>query len=393
MTVKYNRAVIQLVTLALVTLGVASHPAEAVFDPTIAVETLYTSDIHFGQGDGEDVSTWEDSLMLALPWSWSTRNTSYSFSYRPSLVRNRDDSNLDRTDHTVMFNTTTEPGRISSFTVDARYALTEKQANVESEDSSDFFLDQRTERSLGRVETEYTRRINERWGWNTQLEARASRYEEVVIGDDPTPPTTEDKETYRVTGGVMHDLARGSKLGMQLSFSHHTQESGGEDVVDLGLSWDRQFSETLSMTAELGAFTRHLSASRQSGVVLDCSLIKQFRSSRLALQARHEPSEGGSFEGTSTNTMLRVGLYSSGTKTWNWGVSTRFVDRDPTEESQPTVQSLGLYAELERTLGRTFSTRLAGNYLDQQVKFPGVPSTNYHTASLQLVWHPRGIKQ
>ena len=66
-TVKNNRAVIQLVALALITLGVASHPAEAVFDPTLAVETTYVSDIHFGQGDGEDVSTWEDSLMLALP--------------------------------------------------------------------------------------------------------------------------------------------------------------------------------------------------------------------------------------------------------------------------------------------------------------------------------------
>ena len=114
------------------------QPAEAAFDPSIAVETLYTSDIRFGQGVGVDeVAAWEDSLFLDLPWSWNTRNTVYSFIYVPSQVVNREDSSLNRTDHTARFLATTKPGRNSLFTVEARYTRTQRQVDLESDDDAD----------------------------------------------------------------------------------------------------------------------------------------------------------------------------------------------------------------------------------------------------------------
>jgi len=384
--------------LLLSFLGGGSVQAE--FIPSLSLNAAYIDNVNY-VGNLENASAYEARLSANLPWYWQSKRTEYHFSYSPMAVANSDFSDLDRLEHRLRFSSTTQAGRPSHFRSEVNLAKTQAQGDPRSLDDSDLILDDRTDRTLGRVELTYSRRTSQRWRAYGIASAAFSEYK--PLDDSDSEETIDDKRyEYQLAGGFGHDLSQKSEIGARLGVrKYDLNTTGDETVADVNATWDYDVAEQLQVKLVAGVYHRKQDKSgdtpdaqggTQTGMNLRFNLERQYRAMILAFNVSHSPSAGGSLGGTSTNTTVQLNLSSPSVNVWDWETAIRYAHRDPTAATSATVQNVSLGGRVEREVSRYFGIDL-GLLAVNQESDNEFEDTTYWTAALGLVWHPAGRRK
>jgi hypothetical protein len=111
----------------------------------------------------------------------------------------------------------------------------------------------------------------------------------------------------------------------------------------------------------------------------------------LGLDVGIAPSGGGSLEGTSTDSSVRLYLAKNPIRSpWTWDVGIRYTRRQSSLEGVPTYQTAGLGGGVQYALSNLLSLRLSASATRQLDANDDVTSAEFRFARLGLVVYPKG---
>lgn len=376
--------------LLLVAAGAGLARADkTVFNPSIALGSGYTDNVTLQDGADSDRV---DTLEVTFPWERETRRARFRAQYQPTFYRYRDAEALDRDDHRFDMNWSSQLNRRTRASLFGSYSQTLEQGTPFLPDDPDLYLTPRAERRRARVVLRLSRQQTERWGWDADLSGYA--LEQDVV-EDLAPPGTvlEDRSTLGASLRGRYRLSSRSQVGARYGFSRFDlDQSGEEDAHRMAFTYIREVARRLELEVAVGAFRSTGTAAgvdeERTGATVEVFLTRSLKDWTARLDVAHEPSAGGSLDGTATRTSVGLLLRSSGRAArWIWRFAPRIARRDPTDETLPTLDTYGVRAQLERKIGWRYGVRASGDWFDQEDR----DAVTNVTAS--FVWYPIGATE
>ncbi|MDH3628284.1 MAG: hypothetical protein OEV00_02325 [Acidobacteriota bacterium] len=368
------------------------------FDPSIALEQGYSDNVGFS-GAMEESDT-ETRLQIVLPWDRETRKSRLRFSYTPTLTKFGDFDQLDNDGHKLSMEYDRDFGSGSGLALRLSADRTQTQGDAAGIDDSDLFLTDRTERDRLRADLRYRGNLKGRWGWGGTLGLATTSFEEITdFAPMPLASGAEDRDEIRAGISVTRAISRKSNLGIAYDYGRFDLDmSGNEDSHQVSIVGGYEVSRNERLSYTIGGFQSNGEAAvggvstddSRHGFSASISYEKKMKRAGLNLALRHEPTSGGARVGTSTNTSIALGIAGSIASQWRWSTSTRYAQRDSSDEALATLDTIAVGGEVERDVSGIFSVRLQTNYITQSGGDSATDETSTIVARLGLVWRPLG---
>lgn len=387
-------------TVAVVILSAWVDPLSSqrlTFDPSAALTYNYTSNITFVEEDGRSDYFWR--LRLLFPVVRTTRNGSVSFAYSPQITSFQDVSELDFVGHRASFGVVQRLSPRSSLGFNAQYSLTQDQGDPESILDPDLFVFPRVDQEKGQVSLDYSYDPTVRWGWGFNILAADWNFKPIDdFEQDPEPELVlEDKQEYRFTVRTSRRISPRSTVGISYRYQmFRNKESLDENVHGVSFNTNYSIKERLTTDFRLGVFRREFEdppdatlepREATNGISGTLGLTRNYRRIGLRFFVTHTPSGGGTFRGTSDNTVAQFLIRVLENRKWSFNSSLRWARRDPTELEQPTVDSYSIRFNMGRTIFRVNRLTLSLSYVSQTA---GGDRTDIAGANIGGVWFPLG---
>ena len=375
--------------------------AETMFHPSVTLDAAWSDNVAYAGAADEPTSDATARLGVVLPLRTEWASGTWSFEYNPSYEKHQDLEVLDHAEHRLATHLSKKTGRTGVFGVGATFTRTQEQGRAWSLESPDLFLTNRTNRDLISADIGFAQEISPRWRWNAGVWGGWYDYA-IIEGFDQGIPqaAVEDRNEYRGSVAVSRLMTRASSMGLQFEHRRFDLETGGTEDADLAsITFDHAASRELTMSVQVGAFTRStegtvanpLEESPETGAQGGFSLRRTFTAAILTVDAGMAPTSGGALEGTSTDSSVGFTVASVAGLRWSWTASARYAYRDPTDPAEDPVNSIGGGAGLEWRPYETLGLRVAATYADQSGDAQGAAlDASYTTVGAGLVWYPRG---
>jgi hypothetical protein len=369
------------------------------FNPSVGIGGAYTDNIQI-VGNQQDSDSIVD-LVADLPWVRETRKHTINLRYRPTVLRYDEYDVLDREEHDLAFNFLNRMSR-GRLTVDSRVNFSQRQGDAGSLDESDLFLSQRADRDVYQANVRYSEDRSRRWRWEVMAGGAIRNFDPVEgapTGGDPSN-VNEDRDELITAASLQRNLSRTASLGVEYGYRYFDLEfSGDENSHLLGVVYSKELSRRSEFEVSVGGYFSKGEAVRdpsdptsddeRTGFSGRASYTRDYRSFRLQVDASHLPTSGGNSLGTSTNTVIGLTVRSTADSLWDWRISPRVANRDPSG-SDNNRTSAGLRGMVERAFNRRrdLSIRLDANYVNQSYQNEDQEDRSIFTAALNLLWYP-----
>lgn len=381
----------------------SAQTTRTTFIPSIGVSVGRTDNVAFLDVEGTQLETSDvyTILNVLLPLTHPLRAGQLDFSYAFGLVRYRDFSDLDYSDHQLTLALSYAPDRRSTLTISSSYSLSQQQGDPQGAEDPDFYLSQRSRRGSAILTTSYERNLGggARWIWGAEIGAALFRFQE--ISGAPMVPTDlqlQDKTSYHASTRVSHVVTRRTSVGLRVGRQRNElSDVANEDVDDLAFTLQHAWSKNFSTSVAVGGYRRSQDppvVPDDSGVLVDVTFDFNrpidLGPVRLSFDAGVHPSSGGALAGTSTSTTAGISVSRADTaRNWNWGGAARYTRRDPSDPNQDTIDTQGLSAYLEGKLVRSLGARVSLARASQSSDNP-LAEGAFSSVTAGLVWYPLG---
>jgi hypothetical protein len=390
------------------------------FDPRIALLWRYTDNVNIVEADGgqTQVSDSWGTADVYLPLSRETRFGSWEINYTGAYYRYNNNTQYDNLAHTASFNLRFGLGRGGTLTTTGYYTLSQEQGVPRTIEDDDQFLAVRTEQTFYGLQLRFEKNVR-RWFWDAGLRARWSDFS-AIEGTLPDAPPDDPEVVSLIPEGrtrligyfeFRRSLTRQFSLGARYDVARtELNRSGNELYQVLSLSTGWRTKRYFSIDGTVGFFERTNEVDRALGVeeVKETGLAwtMQLRVDpplaaiqkgkiKVGLDVGIAPSGGGSLQGTSTDSYVRVYL-ETGRQTrspWYWSIGTRYTRRESTLDEIPTYQTAGLEGGVEYAIGGIVSIRFGAGWSRQLDAEQDQTAASFTSAGAGLVIYPKGRRR
>lgn len=410
---------------ALATVG--SRAAEVDFRPVLSFGLFHDGNVAVvgdASGQGDDVAATSADLAL----SRTTPTSTLTFSYRPSYVAHRTDSNLNYFGQSVDLNFTDSSSRSSQYVFDVSGYRSERQGvrPTSPSDANTFVPRSMQTHFNARVRGTHTGRRNI-IDW--EVRGETDNYSVTHVTPAPTPPTcTTDAEcddhdpctTDTCSVGACQHVSNGT-CNFQSSYSAGAlaawrYEISEKSSVGLGLNIDGHFYDSLPnvYTESLGLVGGHtfdrattltyaagVSRSSSSGIsdtnfAANVTLGRTITEvSSLTAGIRQAFSQGSGLGGVTLDTGGYVSYTHLAPRPGITGsVTAGYWRRDPANlgsaSATASTQTLSASASIGWNFNRRLSLNLSDSFSDQTSSDTAALNTSYNTIGFGLRWAIRG---
>ncbi|MDX1388075.1 MAG: hypothetical protein R3344_02740, partial [Acidobacteriota bacterium] len=357
--------------------------ANVTFYPSIAAQQTYTTNLNFVSDQGEDLSDTITRASVAFPVS----GDAWSFLYRPSIQRYRNNSALNHTSHLLQFDWDKQIGRDVDTTLSAFYQTGQASGDPNNL-GLDITLNPRADQEVAALSWALSNRITARWSVNGSLQGSVSRIQPIDGVNNGVALVTEDRNAYALSFGASNQISETTGIGVAYFYRHtEGQTSGGEDLHAFSFNGSYKPGRWSGLNYGAGMFTRGDRFDFQGQIGYN----RDFQVVNFNVSAERVAGIGGNLVGTSTNTTFALFLGSRLVTSLAWTVSTRYELREGGDENIfGDLETWAQVAALEYRPHRTIGLRFSVIYSDQSGSDLEGLNGNFASATAGLVWYPLG---
>ncbi len=401
-----------LVLLGVVVLGIRPATAQrTAFLPSVFVEEARTGNVgYLGAGGGQIAPDWMTRLGVSLALRRDGKSGQAGVRYGGYYEKYRTHSELDHSEHSLGVDLSSPAGQRSSVGFTMGYNYGQVQGNPSSVDASDRFLSQRVTRQVLRGTLRYDRRGSGRWSlgatatgsqyWFRQISGLPEQQPPEEPPPEPASTTVEDRRELGATAGIRMAMSPRRAIGWVYGYTRYDLDvSGMEEVHNLAMTFDLGLGKNVTIGFQVGAFQRRKTSEPGGPVTVEqglglqarggLSITKVGKTTTTSLLADRSASNGGTLNGTSTDTTVGVTVSNVRPILWFWSASGRYVLREPTQSAMTNVQTIAGGGSVERRFRNALSLRLTAIYV-RQVSGDSAFTGTAPSGAVGLVWNPRG---
>lgn len=382
---------------------------ETTFNPSVSAGSGYVDPVEFVGTSQDEESDTTLGFGLTLPVTSTRQGRGFQFRYDLEARRYQDNSDLDDTNHRLVFDMRRTNRHDGRWSLRAGFVDTTEQAYAPilptavvpgsepgSVDDSDLTITERLRRRTLTAATGYDWRAGDRWRIGVGIAAFTSDVSGVSDPDGGigAEGDIEDRDGYGVNLRAERTVSRRTRLGARYAYQYADLEISGEEKFnEFAFTSEHDLSRRFSLGLELGVLRRTVEASNEDDTEVTGNLELAFNDGLTAGPVRIDfgfgfgPSPGGALEGTSMNSSASVGFSGVRARPWNWRTALRFTRRDPFDNALATTDTASAGASVERSISRTVGLRTGASWIDQSSDDPGLDA-RFLRADLNVIWYP-----
>ena len=405
-----RRTIQILIPLAIFALTAPAFAQRVVFLPRLSAGASYSSNLEFSSEEQrDDVAA---TFGVALPVVWNLERGRLSLVGQGRYFEQSREGALSRTEYSGNIGYGFQPNEKTNLSFNAGYSVRQSQTgsflfDEEDPDEVEPFLTRRVETESINAGFNFSQVITRLWSWNSSL--RYSRlFNDDIDGftaestDDPLNDDAlndvEDREAFTWTGGTARLVSKRTSVGIRLTARRFDLDRNGVQRTYSGaFTTNTQIGEGETFGFAVGGFYSEGDTvegnATSEGVTASLNYGKTLRRTRFRANATVSPSSGGNLVGTATRTSIGIGLNDIDGRNWNWGVTTRYTRRDPTDDAGVLREAYTARANASRRLLRQLSFSMGISYNRQEVDLDTVDAFDFFGANAGLVWSPNANRR